>query len=496
MSSSSKSILAIDQGTTSSRAILFSQSGNLLAQENQEFEQIFPHDGWVEHRAEDIWQSVLNMARAMMAKSEALDCPPLGIGITNQRETVVVWDRHTGEAIYNAIVWQDRRTASVCEALQEAGHLDQVSNASGLLLDPYFSATKVAWILDHVDGARARAEAGDLCFGTIDSFLIWRLTGGKHHLTDATNASRTNLYNIEKGEWDSALCRLFDVPMTMLPEVRDCASHFGDTDPALLGTSLPILGVAGDQQAATIGQACFAPGDIKSTYGTGCFMLANTGSKRLHSQHKLLSTIAYRIQGETTFGLEGSIFISGAIIQWLRDGLQILSHASESEAMAASLPSHEGVYMVPALTGLGAPHWAPHARGAIYGITRDTGPAHFARAALESVAYQTHDLIKAIEGDGMSCAGIKVDGGMVANNWLTQFMADVNQTVIDRPVVTETTALGVAMLAMLQDGQFASLEDMSQMWQLERRFTPAMDEAQASMLCEGWHKAVQRTLLD
>ena len=496
MSSSSKSILAIDQGTTSSRAILFSQSGNLLAQENQEFEQLFPQDGWVEHRVEDIWQSVLAMARAMMAKSEALACPPLGIGITNQRETVVIWDRHSGEAIHNAIVWQDRRTASICEDLQAAGHLALVSQASGLLLDPYFSATKVAWILDHVPGARARAEAGDLCFGTIDSFLIFRLTGGKHHLTDATNASRTNLYNIEKGAWDADLCALFNVPMAMLPEVRDCASHFGDTLPELLGKSLPILGVAGDQQAATIGQACFAPGDIKSTYGTGCFMLANTGTKRLHSRHKLLSTIAYRIQGETTFGLEGSIFISGAIIQWLRDGLQTLSQASDSEAMASSLSSNEGVYMVPALTGLGAPHWAPHARGAIYGITRDTGPAHFARAALESVAYQTHDLIKAIEGDGLSCAGIKVDGGMVANNWLTQFMADVNQTVIDRPVVTETTALGVAMLAMLQDGQFASLEEMSQMWQLERRFTPAMDTAQAASLLAGWQKAITRTLLD
>ena len=496
MSSSSKSILAIDQGTTSSRAILFSQSGNLLAQENQEFEQLFPQDGWVEHRVEDIWQSVLAMARAMMAKSEALACPPLGIGITNQRETVVIWDRHTGEAIHNAIVWQDRRTAGICEELQAAGHLALVSQASGLLLDPYFSATKVAWILDHVPGARARAKAGDLCFGTIDSFLIFRLTGGKHHLTDATNASRTNLYNIEKGEWDAELCALFNVPMAMLPEVRDCASHFGDTVPELLGTSLPILGVAGDQQAATIGQACFAPGDIKSTYGTGCFMLANTGTTRLHSRHKLLSTIAYRIQGETTFGLEGSIFISGAIIQWLRDGLQTLSQASDSEAMASSLSSNEGVYMVPALTGLGAPHWAPHARGAIYGITRDTGPAHFARAALESVAYQTHDLIKAIEGDGLSCAGIKVDGGMVANNWLTQFMADVNQTVIDRPVVTETTALGVAMLAMLQDGQFASLEEMSQMWQLERRFTPAMEAAQATSLLAGWQKAITRTLLD
>ena len=360
MTTDSKSILAIDQGTTSSRALLFSQSGILLAQQNQEFEQLFPADGWVEHRPEDIWNSTLAMSRAMMAKADEMGCPAMAIGITNQRETVVIWDRKTGAATHNAIVWQDRRTAAICEALTAQGHLETVTSASGLLLDPYFSATKVAYILDHVEGARAKAEAGDLCFGTIDSFLIWRLTGGKHHLTDATNASRTNLYNIEQGCWDEELCRLFNVPMAILPEVRDCASHFGDSHAALLGRSLPILGVAGDQQAATIGQACFAPGDIKSTYGTGCFMLANTGTKRLHSQHKLLSTIAYRVNGETVFGLEGSIFISGAIIQWLRDGLQILEHAKDSEAMASSLSSNEGVYMVPALTGLGAPHWDAH----------------------------------------------------------------------------------------------------------------------------------------
>ena len=494
MTTDSKSILAIDQGTTSSRAILFSQSGILLAQQNQEFEQLFPADGWVEHRPEDIWNSTLAMSRAMMAKADEMGCPAMAIGITNQRETVVIWDRKTGAAIHNAIVWQDRRTAAICEALTAQGHLETVTSASGLLLDPYFSATKVAYILDHVEGARAKAEAGDLCFGTIDSFLIWRLTGGKHHLTDATNASRTNLYNIEQGCWDEELCRLFNVPMAILPEVRDCASHFGDSDAALLGRSLPILGVAGDQQAATIGQACFAPGDIKSTYGTGCFMLANTGTKRLHSQHKLLSTIAYRVNGETVFGLEGSIFISGAIIQWLRDGLQILEHAKDSEAMASSLSSNEGVYMVPALTGLGAPHWDAHARGAIYGITRDTGPAHFARAALESVAYQTYDLLKAVEGDGMAVNGVKVDGGMVANNWLMQFMSDILGQRVDRPVVAETTALGVAMLAMLQDGQAASLADLAQMWQLDASFTPQMADAHKTTLLAGWHNAVSRTL--
>ena len=494
MSPSSKSILAIDQGTTSSRAILFSTSGQLIAQQNQEFEQIFPADGWVEHRAEDIWQSTLAMARAMIARADEIGQPSMGIGITNQRETVVIWDRHTGEAIHNAIVWQDRRTAPLCEALQADGHLETVSQASGLLLDPYFSATKASWILDHVDGARARAEAGDLCFGTIDSFLIWRLTGGKRHVTDATNASRTNLYNIEKGCWDTDLCALFNVPQAMLPEVHDCASHFGDSVPDLLGRSLPILGVAGDQQAATIGQACFAAGDIKSTYGTGCFMLANTGQKRLHSRHKLLSTIAYRINGETTFGLEGSIFISGAIIQWLRDGLQILAHAKDSEPLATSLASNDGVYMVPALTGLGAPHWAPHARGAVYGITRDTGPAHFARAALESVAYQTYDLLKAVEGDGMTPNGVKVDGGMVGNNWLMQFMADILDQRIDRPVVAETTALGVAMLAMLQDGQASSLSDMADMWQLDRSFSPDMTQEHRDDLLAGWQTALSRTL--
>ena len=494
MSDSTRTIMAIDQGTTSSRAILFSQSGRLLKQQNQEFEQIFPHDGWVEHRPTEIWQSTLEVSRAMVAHADEIGQPVMAIGITNQRETTLIWDRKTGETIYNAIVWQDRRTASICEALQKEGHLDTVTNRSGLLLDPYFSATKVAWILDHVEGARQRAEAGELCFGTVDSFVIWHLTGGKMHLTDATNASRTNLYNINEGKWDETLCSLFNVPMAMLPEVRDCASDFGETEPDLFGRSISICGVAGDQQAATIGQACFEEGAIKSTYGTGCFMLANTGKNRLHSQNKLLSTVAYQIKGETTYGLEGSIFISGAIIQWLRDGLQILDHAKESEPMANSLDSNEGVYMVPALTGLGAPHWAPHARGAIYGITRDTGPAHFARAALESVVYQTSDLIEAMRGDGIDCNGLKVDGGMVANNWLMQFMADIVDEKVARPVVAETTALGVAMLAMLQMGMASSLSEMAQMWQLDTEFTPSMDDDKRKDLLSGWQIAVQRTL--
>ena len=494
MSHSGKAILAIDQGTTSSRAILFSSKGDLLAQKNQEFEQLFPADGSVEHRPEDIWNTSLSVSRAMIGEADHQGCDVMAIGITNQRETVVIWDRKTGEPIHNAIVWQDRRTAGICETLKQQGHLATVTSRSGLLLDPYFSATKIAWILDHVPGARAKAEAGDLCFGTIDCFLIWRLTGGKSHVTDATNASRTNLYNINESCWDKTLCDLFNVPMAILPEVRDCASHFGDTDASLLGKSLPILGVAGDQQAATIGQACFEAGTIKSTYGTGCFMLANTGAKRLHSKNQLLSTVAYQINGQTTYGLEGSIFISGAIIQWLRDGLKILSDAKDSEAMAQKLAGNEGVYMVPALTGLGAPHWAPHARGAIYGITRDTGPDHFARAALESVVYQTQDLITAMTGDGIDCQGLKVDGGMVANNWMMQFMADILGQDIARPVVTETTALGVAMLAMLQDGQASSLDDMAKMWQLDAQFSPKMDRQLRDDLLAGWQQAIKRTL--
>ena len=494
MSDSSRTIMAIDQGTTSSRAILFSQSGRLLKQQNQEFEQLFPHDGWVEHRPDEIWQSTLDVSRAMVAYGDEINQPVMAIGITNQRETTLIWDRATGEVIYNAIVWQDRRTANICEALQKEGHLETVSSRSGLLLDPYFSATKVAWILDNVEGARERAEAGELCFGTVDSFVIWHLTGGKKHLTDATNASRTNLYNINEGRWDETLCALFNVPLSMLPEVRDCASDFGETEPELFGRAIPICGVAGDQQAATIGQACFAEGAIKSTYGTGCFMLANTGQNRLHSQNKLLSTVAYQIDGKVTYGLEGSIFISGAIIQWLRDGLRILDDAKQSEPMASGLDSNEGVYMVPALTGLGAPHWAPHARGAIYGITRDTGPAHFARAALESVAYQTFDLIEAMRGDGIECEGLKVDGGMVANNWLMQFMADILDSQVSRPVVAETTALGVAMLAMLQMGAANSLEDMSQMWQLDAEFTPQISDDTRQDLLSGWQTAINRTL--
>ena len=496
MSADKNAILAIDQGTTSSRAILFSIDGQVLGISQQEFEQLFPADGWVEHRATDIWQSVLNVGREMVAHAKASGIHILSIGITNQRETSLVWDRQSGEVVYNAIVWQDRRTADHCNNLRQEGCLDEVRAASGLLLDPYFSATKVAWILDNVSGARQRAEEGKLCFGTVDSYLIWQMTGGKRHVTDATNASRTNLYNIHKGCWDKELCRIFNVPVSILPEVLDSAGHFGDCSANIFGQALPISGVAGDQQAATIGQACLNKGDIKSTYGTGCFMLVNTGQDCLASKNNLLSTIAYQIDGQPTYGLEGSIFISGAVIQWLRDGMGLLSSAAESETLASSLAGNEGVYMVPALTGLGAPHWSPVARGAIYGLTRDTSPAHFSRAALESVAYQTFDLIEAMRADGIEPKALKVDGGMVANGWLMQFMADIINLPVDRPVVTETTALGAAILALLGCGAINKIDDVNHIWKQDKQFLPNMMATDRTIILAGWQAAIKRTLLN
>lgn len=495
MPSQQCAVLALDQGTTSSRAILFSTDGQVLGVSQQEFPQLFPADGWVEHRAADIWKSVLNVGREMVAKAKATGIHILSIGITNQRETSLVWDRKSGEVIYNAIVWQDRRTADQCKIIQQQGHLDRVKSASGLLLDPYFSATKIAWILDHVEGARKRAKKGELCFGTVDSYLIWQMTNGKCHVTDATNASRTNLYNIHKGGWDTQLCDLFDVPVSMLPEVLDSAGHFGDCDAKIFGQALPICGVAGDQQAATIGQACLSKGAIKSTYGTGCFMLVNTGQDCLSSKNNLLSTIAYQIDGQPTYGLEGSIFIAGSVIQWLRDGMGLLSSAAESEVLSASLGHNDGVYMVPALTGLGAPYWEPNARGAIYGLTRNTSPAHFARAALESVAYQTYDLIEAMRADGIEPNALRVDGGMVGNSWLMQFMADILALPVDRPVVTETTALGAAILALLGCGQISKINEISSIWKQDRQFLPQMATIERTAILAGWQKAIKRTLL-
>ena len=489
-----RTIVAIDQGTTSSRAILFDETGTILGQRSAEFPQYFPADGWVEHDPEDIWQTTIDVTKAMVAEARALGCMPTAIGITNQRETAVIWDRANGKPIHNAIVWQDRRTADICAVMKDAGKEAMVTEKTGLLLDPYFSATKFSWILDSVEGARDRAVAGELCFGTIDSFLIWRLTGGTMHVTDATNASRTSLYNIHENDWDDDLLALFDVPRTGLPQVMDCAAEFGICDAELLNAEIPIRGVAGDQQAAAIGQGCFKPGALKSTYGTGCFVIINTGGEAVTSKNKLLTTIGYRLGGKTIYALEGSIFVSGAIVQWLRDGLKIIKSASETEAIAAAQSSNNGVYMVPALTGLGAPHWAPNARGALYGITRDTGPTDFVRAALEAIAYQTNDLFMAIAGDGISVSVVRVDGGMTENDWLMQFLADIINIPVERPVVRETTALGAAMLALIQSDESITLDDLSERWQSDANFTPAMNAGQRSNLIDGWNLALKRTL--
>ena len=486
----SQYILSIDQGTTSSRAMLFDEHGRAAFTAQGEFTQHFPKDGWVEHNPEEIWVTTLGVVRAALEQANLEQRGIAAIGITNQRETTVVWDRFSGEPIYNAIVWQDRRTADFCEGLRQQGHETEVTAKTGLLLDPYFSGTKINWILDNVAGARARAEKGELAFGTIDSFLIWRLTGGESHATDATNASRTLLFNIHQQCWDSELLELLSIPASLLPEVLDCAADFGTTSKDLLGARIPIAGVAGDQQAALVGQACFEPGMIKSTYGTGCFMILNTGEQALASTNKLLTTVGYRLNGRTTYALEGSIFVAGAAVQWLRDGLGIIDSAEQTEALAASLDSNHGVYLVPAFTGLGAPHWDPDARGAIFGITRDTGVAELVRATLESVCYQTFDLLEAKRRDGLTPTRLRVDGGMVQNNWLCQFLADLLGIVVERPAQTETTALGAAYLAGLQVGIFTSLKDIAGHWQADREFDPAMDKGAASLLLADWHEAI------
>lgn len=489
----SQYLLSIDQGTTSSRAIIFDQRGSIVTSAQQEFTQFFPADGWVEHDAEEIWESTLAVCREAL-KNAQLDAAAIaGIGITNQRETTIVWDRTTGKPIYKAIVWQDRRTSPTCLALKNEGQEPLVQATTGLLIDPYFSATKVAWILDNVEGARQRAEQGELAFGTVDSFLLWRLTKGASHKTDATNASRTLLFNIHTQQWDDQLLALFRVPKAMLPEVEDSAADFGHTAPEWLGASIPVAGIAGDQQAALVGQACFRPGMIKSTYGTGCFMILNTGNEALASTNRLLTTVAYRLNGEVTYGLEGSIFIAGAAIQWLRDGIALISHARETEAMAREVGVEHGVYMVPAFTGLGAPYWDPEARGALFGLTRDTGIKDIVTAGLQSVAYQTKDLIHAMEGDGAGKpTTLRVDGGMVANNWVVQFLCDVLNVNVDRPAVIETTALGVAYLAGLQVGVYESLEQISSLWHCERHFAPEMSDDLRNDLYNGWLKAVAR----
>lgn len=489
-------ILAIDQGTTSSRAIVFDAAMRIVAVDQQEFTQHYPASGWVEHAPEDLWRSTVETCRGALAKAGLAAGDIAGIGITNQRETTVVWDRATGEAIHDAIVWQDRRTADFCRDLKAAGHEPMVTQTTGLLLDPYFSGTKLKWILDHVDGARDRAARGELLFGTVDSYLIWRLTGGAAHFTDATNAARTLLYDIRKGEWSRDICDLLDIPLAMLPEVKDCAADFGMTDPALFGTALPILGVAGDQQAATVGQACFQPGMLKSTYGTGCFALLNTGEVPVASENRLLTTIAYQLDGKATYALEGSIFIAGAVVQWLRDGLQIIKSAPETQAMAEAADPGQGVILVPAFTGLGAPYWDADCRGAIFGLTRNSGPRELARAALESVGYQTRDLLEAMQADmgAQGDATLRVDGGMSASDWTMQFLADIIGAPVDRPQVLETTALGAAWLAGMRAGVYPDQAGFATNWALERRFEPAMDAGVRDAKYAAWKNAVARTL--
>lgn len=485
-------ILAIDQGTTSSRAILFSEAGTPAYMAQQEFTQHFPEDGWVEHDPEDIWSSTLAVCQAVMTDNGVSAAEIAGMGITNQRETTIVWDRATGEPVYPAIVWQDRRTADYCDSLKSSGVEPSVTQKTGLLLDPYFSATKVKWILDFVEGARPRAERGELLFGTVDTFLLWRLTRGESFKTDATNASRTLLFNIHTQDWDDDLLAMFDIPRAMLPEVLDCSADFGVSHADLLGGSLPILGVAGDQQAALIGQGCFESGMTKSTYGTGCFVIMNTGEQAIASEHKLLTTIAYRLAGKVTYGLEGSIFVAGAAVQWLRDGLQLVNHASETEAIAASHKGAHGVYLVPAFTGLGAPYWDPNARGALLGLTRDTGIADVVTATLQSVCFQTRDLLDAMASDGASPTLLRVDGGMVENNWVAQRLADILQLPVDRPKVIETTALGAAYLAGMKAGIYQDLPSVAGQWQLDRRFGSEMAAAEADVLHHGWLDAVSR----
>ncbi|RRJ85425.1 glycerol kinase GlpK [Aestuariirhabdus litorea] len=485
-------LMAIDQGTTSTRAIIYNTQGVPLWQSQREFGQHYPEDGWVEHDPEEIWETTLEVCRQVLKKGHLKAGDIAGIGITNQRETTLVWDRVSGEPIYNAIVWQDRRTAAHCEALKQQGREGMVAARTGLLLDPYFSATKIAWILDKVEGARARAEAGELLFGTVDSFLLWRLTAGKSHKTDATNASRTLLFDIHRQCWDEALLELFRVPAAMLPQVEDCCADFGVTDASLLGAEIPLVAIAGDQQAALVGQACLQPGMAKSTYGTGCFMMLNTGEVAVQSSNRLLTTVAYRLKGEVSYAVEGSIFIAGAAVQWLRDGIRLIPHSSVTEALAREA-RESGVYLVPAFTGLGAPYWDPNARGAIMGLTRDTGIAEIVAAGLQSVCYQTRDLLLAMQADGAQKPGtLRVDGGMVVNNWLVQFLADMLDVPVERPEVTETTALGVAYLAGLQLGIYQTLEEIGSLWYGDRRFEVEMEEPQRKVLYEGWLNAVER----
>jgi glycerol kinase len=483
-------LVAIDQGTSSSRTVIFDQKASVVTSAQQEFPQEYPQPGWVEHDPDAIWNSVLEVTKKSLAAADVKNYA--GLGITNQRETTLIWDRNTGECVHNAIVWQDRRTADYCQKLKDSGVEESVTQKTGLRLDPYFSATKIAWILDHVASVRERAENGRLAFGTIDCFLLWRLTGGRVHATDASNASRTLLFNIHTQEWDRELLELFNVPESLLPEVKDSASDFGVTDKSVIGVEIPICGIAGDQQAALIGQAGFQTGATKSTYGTGCFVIANTGDQAVQSRNNLLTTVAYRLDGKTTFGIEGSIFVAGSAIQWLRDQLGIIESAPDSQVIAEATGIVEHVHVVPAFAGLGAPYWDPRARGAILGLSRDSGINEIVTATLQAVAYQTKDLINAMSDDGMDPSVIRVDGGMVANDWFLQFLADMVDVTVERPVNVESTVLGAAFLAGLQCGVFASTDAIAELWASDRVFEPQMPDDQRDALYQGWQDAVAR----
>ncbi len=490
-----KVILALDQGTTSSRAIVFDQRGEIVALAQKEFRQIFPQPGWVEHDADEIWTSQISVAHEALAIARLSAKDVAAIGIANQRETTLLWDRATGKAVANAIVWQDRRTASVCEQLTAQGHADSIQQKTGLVIDAYFSATKLAWLLDNVPDCRRRAEAGELAFGTIDTWLAWKLSGGALHITDASNASRTMLFNIERGEWDEDLLAVFNVPRALLPDVKPSSATYGTTDSELFSASIPIAGIAGDQQAALFGQMCLTPGMAKNTYGTGCFMLLNTGEKAVASTQKLLTTVAWNLNGRTRYALEGSVFVAGAIVQWLRDGLGIIRTSADVEALALSVPNNGGVYLVPALTGLGAPHWDPHARGAIFGLTRGSSAAHLARAALEGIAHQVADVLDAMQNDAaLKLTELRVDGGASQNNLLMQFQADLLGVPVIRPRVTETTALGAAYLAGLAAGFWRSIDEISGQWQPERIFQPQFSEQTRALHRQGWRDALLRTM--
>ncbi|EON78766.1 Glycerol kinase [Lunatimonas lonarensis] len=495
MTNQTQFILALDQGTTSSRALLFDHSGRSVAVAQKDFEQHFPKPGWVEHDPGEIWTSQASVATEAITKAGITASQLAGIGITNQRETTILWDRKTGKPLYNAIVWQDRRTSAYCNQLKDQGYAELINRKTGLIIDAYFSATKIKWILDHVEGAREKAERGEVCFGTVDTWLIWKLTSGKEHLTDFTNASRTMIFNIHELKWDEELLDLFDIPVSILPEVRPSSERFCTTAGDVFSAKIPIAGIAGDQQAALFGQLCLKPGMAKTTYGTGCFLVMNTGEKPVQSKNKLLTTIAWGLDGKVNYALEGSVFIGGAAIQWLRDGIEIIRQAGDSQALAESLTDNEGVYFVPALTGLGAPYWDQDARGAFFGITRGTTRAHMARAALEAIAYQVYDVLKAMEKDsGEETKEMRVDGGATANDFLMQFQADLIQCQIKRPQMLETTALGAAYLAGLAVGFWKSVEDLRELWEADAAFEPKLDQEQVSKNLRFWHKAIGRTL--